>query len=122
MVHDKPQVNTIYIFCGNQAYHEKWTKEWPKVAGVYTHITQICEALKQATQDCDHNSISITFAKKTDGATNANRDTLDSSFMYTQILKEILLTIDFDEGHIKEFLTYCRQQFADNDVELKTST
>ncbi len=61
MVHDKPQVNTIYIFCGNKGYHEKWAKEWPKVAGVYTDITPICEALKQAAQDCDHNSVSITF-------------------------------------------------------------
>jgi tetratricopeptide (TPR) repeat protein len=119
MVHDKPQVNAIYIFCGNKGHHEKWAKEWRKVAGVYTDITPICEALKQATQDCDHNSIPITFAKKTDGATGPNHDTLDSSFMYTQILKEILLTIDFDQGHIKEFLKYCRKHFAGNDAELK---
>jgi tetratricopeptide (TPR) repeat protein len=119
MVHDKPQVSNIYIFCGNKGHHEKWAKEWPKVAGVYTDITPICEALKQATQDCDHNSISITFAKKTEGATGPNHDTLDSSFMYTQILKEILLTIDFDQGHFKEFLTYCREQFAGNYAELE---
>jgi tetratricopeptide (TPR) repeat protein len=119
IVHDKPQVNTIYIFCGNKGHHEKWAKEWPKVAGVYTDIKPICEALKQVTQDCDHNSISITFAKKTDGATGSNHDTLDSSFMYTQILKEILLTIDFDQGHFKEFLTYCREQFDGNHTELE---
>jgi hypothetical protein len=41
MVHDEPQVNTIYIFCGNKGYHEKCAKEWPKVAGVYTDITPI---------------------------------------------------------------------------------
>jgi Tfp pilus assembly protein PilF len=39
--------------------------------------------------------------------------------MYTQILKEILLTIDFDQGHIKEFLMYCREQFAGNYAELE---
>src|ERR1700721_1750421 len=33
MVHGKPQVNTIYIFCGNKAQHEKWAKEWPKIKG-----------------------------------------------------------------------------------------
>jgi tetratricopeptide (TPR) repeat protein len=118
-VHEKPQISAIYILCGNKARHEKWTKEWKKVAGVYTDITPICEALKQTTQDCDHNSISITFAKKTDGATGPNHDTLDSSFMYTQILKEILLTIDFDQGHFKEFLRYCREQFDGNDTELE---
>jgi tetratricopeptide (TPR) repeat protein len=117
VVHNKPQVSTICIFCGNKARHEKWAKEWPKVKGVYTDIIPICEALKQAAQECDHNSVSISFAKTTDGASKESLDTLDSSFMYTQILKEILLTIDFKQEHIDEFLTYCREQFADNNAE-----
>ena len=119
VVHDKPQVNTIYIFCNNKARHEKWAKEWTKVAGVYTDIVPICAALKQATQDFDHNSISISFAPKTDGAENENRDTLDCSFMYTQILKEILLTIDFEQVHFKNFLTFCRERLVGNAKELQ---
>jgi tetratricopeptide (TPR) repeat protein len=70
-------------------------------------------------QDCDQNAVSISFAKTIDEATNSNVDTLDPSFMYTQILKEILLTIDFDQTHIKEFATYCREQFDGNYAELK---
>jgi tetratricopeptide (TPR) repeat protein len=38
--------------------------------------------------------------------------------MYTQILKEILLTIDFEQKHIDEFLRYCREKLADNKIEL----
>jgi tetratricopeptide (TPR) repeat protein len=119
IVQDISQVNCVYIFSKNNVQYEKWAKEWPKVAGVYTDITPICEALRQDTQDCDYNTVSISFAKKTDGAAHHNLDTLDSSFMYTQILKEILLTIDFNQGHIKEFLMYCRKQFDGNDAELK---
>ncbi len=119
VVHDKPQVSTIYIFCSNKARHEKWAKEWPKIQGVYTDITHICEALKQTAQDCDQNSVSISFVKSTDGASNEKLDQLDQSFMYTQILKEILLTIDFEQSHINEFLTYCRKQFVGNTIELK---
>jgi tetratricopeptide (TPR) repeat protein len=119
MLHDKPQVSKIYIFCGNKARHEQWTKKWPKVEGVYTDITPICEALKQDVHNCDQNSISMSFVKTADGASNQNLDTLDQSFMYTQILKEILLTINFEQGHINEFLTYCREQFAGNSIELK---
>jgi Tfp pilus assembly protein PilF len=119
LVHDKPQLSSIYIFCGNKARHEKWAKEWPKVQGVYTDIIPICEALKQAAQDCDQNLVSISFVKSTDGALNQNLDQLDQSFMYTQILKEILLTIDFERTHINEFLTYCREQFVGNTTELK---
>jgi tetratricopeptide (TPR) repeat protein len=109
------QVSCVYIFSENNVLYEKW----PKVSGAYTDITPICKALKQAAQDCEHNSISISFVKKTYGTTGPNHDTLDSSFMYTQILKEILLTIDFNERHIKEFLIYCREQLAGNDAELK---
>jgi tetratricopeptide (TPR) repeat protein len=89
------------------------------VKGVYTDITPICEALKKAAQDCDHNSVSISFVKTTDGISNRNLDQLDQSFMYTQILKEILLTIDFEQEHINEFLTYCREEFLGNITELK---
>jgi hypothetical protein len=39
--------------------------------------------------------------------------------MYTQILKEILLTIDFEPVHFKKFFTYCREQLVGNTVELK---
>ncbi len=39
--------------------------------------------------------------------------------MYTQILKEILLTIDFDQGHFNDFLAYCREQFIRNSKELE---
>jgi hypothetical protein len=39
--------------------------------------------------------------------------------MCTQILKEILLTIQFDEGHIKEFIDHCRAVFDENERELE---
>ena len=40
--------------------------------------------------------------------------------MYTQMLKEILLTLDFDQGHFKDFIRYCHKRFADNThVELR---
>jgi hypothetical protein len=107
IAHDIPQVVSIYIICSNNARYEQWVKQWPKIKGVFADITPICEALKQATQDC----VSISFVKTTDG--------MDSSFMYTQILKEILLTIDFESVHFKEFIMYCREQLAGNTTELK---
>jgi hypothetical protein len=39
--------------------------------------------------------------------------------MYTRLLKEILLMIDFEAEYINEFVTYCREQFLDNNDELK---
>ncbi|CAF3489926.1 unnamed protein product [Adineta steineri] len=113
-VHDMSQVGTIFIFCNNSECHKQWTKEWPKIKGVFTDITSICEALKQTARQCEQNAISISFV-----ASNKKLDQLDPSFMYTQILKEILLTIDFEDEHIKEFITYCREAFVENERKLQ---
>ncbi|CAF1017973.1 unnamed protein product [Adineta steineri] len=113
-VHDMSQVDTIFIFSNNQESDEQWTKEWPKIKGVFTDMTSICGALKQATQQCEQNAISISFM-----APNKKLHQLDPSFMYTQILKEILLTIDFEDRHFEEFITHCRESFAENQYELK---
>ncbi len=118
LIHDMAKINHFYIFCNDEVRHEQWPKAWSKVQGVYTDITSICEALKQVAQECDHNSVSISFVPTADEASKVNLDTLDSSFMYTQLLKEILLTIDFEQVHINEFLTYYRKQFADNTAQL----
>jgi len=39
--------------------------------------------------------------------------------MYTQILKEILLTIKFEPKHLTEYIDYCRDAFAQNEVEFE---
>jgi hypothetical protein len=89
------------------------------VKGVFIDITPINEAVKRATQCCDQNMVSINFINSSDEHSNQNLDKLDQSFMYTQILKEILLTIHFEQKHIDEFITYCREQFADNSTGLR---
>ncbi|CAF1276520.1 unnamed protein product [Adineta steineri] len=112
-VHDMSQVDTIFIFCNNQECHKQWATEWPKIKGVFTDITSICEALKQTAHQCEQNAISISFV-----ASNKKLDQLDPSFMYTQIFKEILITIDFKNRHFEEFITYCRDTFLENEYEL----
>ncbi|CAF1466155.1 unnamed protein product [Adineta steineri] len=77
-------------------------------------MSSICEALRQAAHQCEQNTIAISFV-----ASNKKLDQLDPSFMYTQILKEIFLTIDFEDKHIKEFITYCRDVYDNDEHELR---
>jgi tetratricopeptide (TPR) repeat protein len=118
-VHNMSQVDSIFIFCGNRKRHEQWAKEWPKIKGVFTEITPICEALKQASLHCEQNAISISFVSTSGNATSTNLDRLDPMFIYTQIIKEILLTITFEQKHINEFIDYCNDVFDNNEKELK---
>jgi tetratricopeptide (TPR) repeat protein len=115
IIQDNRQVFYIYIFPGNEDQH----KQWPKVKGVYKDVTSICEAITLAIQESDRNSISISYVDTSHRISRTNLDELDQSFMYTQILKGILLTIDFKPKHISDFIEYYREQVADNDVELR---
>ncbi|CAF1337611.1 unnamed protein product [Adineta steineri] len=89
-------------------------RRMPKIKGVFTDITSICETLKPAAHQCEQNATSISFV-----ASNKKLDQLDPSFMHSQILKEILLTITFEDKHFKEFTTYCRDVYEDDENELK---
>ncbi|CAF0871682.1 unnamed protein product [Adineta steineri] len=113
-VHNMCQIDSIFIFCGNRKFHEQWTTDWPKIKGVFTHITSICEALKEVALQCEQNAIPMSFME-----TNKKLHQLDPSFMYTQILKEILLTIKFNQNHIQDYLNYCRDAFEGNKEEIK---
>ena len=120
VIHDKSQVDRIYIFCGNKTYHEKWAKDWRKIKGVFSNIEPICKALRSGTEEYDYNNITMNFVRR-ELASNCDEDNtaLDCSFMYTQILKEILVTIEFTNEHITSFLSYCREHFAGNKANLE---
>ena len=118
-VHDMSQVDSIFIFCGNKKYHEQWAKEWPKIKGVFTEVGPICEALKKAAEQCEQNSMAISIVATSGDLSKKNLNQLEPSFMYTQILKEILLSINFEQKHINEYIEYCREALANNEGELK---
>ena len=118
-VHNMFQVDSIFIFCSNKNYHEEWAKDWSKVKGVFDEIGPICEVLKQVAQQCEQNAISISIMRYGSNNVEKSGDRLDPSFMYTQIMKEILLTITFKQKHINEFIEYCRETLANNVEQLK---
>lgn len=119
IIHSMSQVDSIFIFCRNKEYHEVWANRWSKIKGVFTEITPICDALKRAARQCEHNAISMSFITTNTDVATKNLNQLDSSFMYTQIFKEILLTIQFEEEHFKEFIEHCREKLVGNVDELK---
>ena len=111
-------MNSVYLFCETILQSEKYLNKCPNVSNVYTDMTNLCETLKQATEYYNNNTSSISFANTVEtGKQSAN--TLKSSFMYTQMLKNIILTIDFDNGHFKDFLAFCRKVLVGNSRELQ---
>jgi hypothetical protein len=61
IVQDILHVISIYIFCGNNAGHEQWAKQSPKLKGVFADIIPTCEALKQTVKDCGQIAVALSF-------------------------------------------------------------
>lgn len=120
-VHGMSKIDSIFIFCRNTTWHEGWAKDWAKIRGVFNNILSICEGIRVAAQQCDQDAMSMSFmSTSTDGAaTNENLDKLNPSFMYTQIAKEILLTIEFKDQHFNEFIVFCREKMVRDGIELR---
>jgi tetratricopeptide (TPR) repeat protein len=111
-VHHISQLDSVFIFCTTTKCYEQWTKDWSKIKGMYTEIEPIYQAVEAIIHQCEENAIPISFipTSDSDSASNKSLDQLDCSFMYTHILKEILLTITFEEQHFNEFIEFCRKE------------
>ena len=117
-IHDMVQVRAIYIFSGNKELHESWVNRWSKIEGVFTAIKPLCESLKKAVRECDHDTISMSFLskQKTVAATSDQNklDELPPSFMYSALFKEIALETDEDDNEsINNLIAHCLKKKKD---------
>jgi hypothetical protein len=112
------KLDSIYIFCWDKVKHEQWTNRdhHHKIIGVFTDIREICDQLKEDIKHCQHESTSIqTLSSQTLKVVNH----LDASFMYSQLFKEILLSMEHNGTEAKDkFVDFCRIHYAENSAEL----
>ncbi|CAF1553179.1 unnamed protein product, partial [Adineta steineri] len=118
-IHGMPQLDAIYIFCGNKSRHQGWTPNWKKVKGVHTNIKEICQALQSAVKQFDKDTIAVSFVTINEMASTDKLNRLEPTFMYTQLFKEVLLDIKYDRTAIKDLTACCREDFSGNSSELQ---
>ena len=122
LLHQIPQLSAIFILSDDKSnYEQTMMKNWRKVEGIFTEITDISESIKRLLRlyDEDNTPFSCITAEN---AESANLDQLPPSFMYTQLIKEIILDLEYNEQSIKDFVTYFNQHHAYYDIDLKSVT
>ncbi|CAF1260068.1 unnamed protein product [Adineta steineri] len=118
-IHDMSQLDAIYIFCDNIATQQEWSQNWTKIKGVHTSIKEICQALQLSVKQCDQDSIAISFLPVNEMASIENLNQLEPTFIYTQLLKEILLDIQYSPKAMQNLVACCREVFTGNLIELQ---
>ena len=111
-IHHLSNIDSVYVFCSNKAKHEQWAGDWAKIAGVFNKIDQLCKKLKQDAELLDRTTIPISI-------TTSDLSHIEPSFMYTQLIKEILLEMDYDDKAMGELITTCRQAYQDSKEDLR---
>ncbi|CAF0921532.1 unnamed protein product [Adineta steineri] len=105
-IHELISIDSIYIFCCNTNHHELWSNKYSKSKGkVFSEIFQLCQKLKQDIQHSQNNLIPIQIINNEEQLNH-----LEPNFMYSQLLKETLINIEYDENAKKDFIQFSRSQ------------
>ena len=118
-IHSMVQVDTIYIWAGDQPPSKPWCDQWSKIKHDYTRIEPICMALQQSTKQCDRDSTPMSFVGLTTSGSTPNLNELEPSFMYTQLLKNALLDMVHEPQALQDLVKYCRETKAESPSDLK---
>jgi tetratricopeptide (TPR) repeat protein len=113
------QLASIYVLCGDRSKHQRWASNYKKVRGVFIEIVALCDQLKIDVR-LSENALTSMSIVSSPSTTDLNQ--LDSSFMYSQLLKEILLEHEPDPEEKKQLVDFCRLHYAKNDAELAVIT
>ena len=118
-----PQVEAIYIFCGDPARHQSWTSKWPKIRGIYNCIEPICQALQAAVKQSNEDLTPISFVSQheeegTEKESSIDLNRLEPSFMYTTLFKRILLNMNHELHERQVFVKVCRTHYTDSVTQL----
>ncbi|CAF1415300.1 unnamed protein product [Adineta ricciae] len=108
-IHEISQLHSIFIFGNSITCDDEWKKAWSKVKGIFTEVTVLCHELQQLTRQHHQSDIPISFVTP-----GEKSNKLDPTFMYTQIMKDMMLTIEYNEEHLSEYCNYCCDTVADN--------
>ncbi|CAF3358155.1 unnamed protein product [Rotaria socialis] len=101
----------------NQSDYERLAQQCNKVKGNFTCIESLCDALKK---DVHHFEKDLTPISTITFSSINNMNELEPSFMYSQLLKEILLEREYEDKDKTDFVQFCRLFYDNNRHELPT--
>ena len=108
ILHKFEQVCAIYVMPTHQA---SWTDQYWKIdVDAITDVDSLCYRLKAARERMERDRTSISFLS------DLSNDFIDPTFMYTQLLRDSLLEMQFGDEDMKKFADFCRKLYKGNSV------
>lgn len=109
LIYQAQQLQVIYILSSETNKYKQWAKEYLEECGVYSDIRSICRQLKQNMIQLSNELMPIKLM-----TSNLDDNELPASFMYSQILRDILLQMNDRFTAKQEMMDFCRKRYAGN--------
>ena len=117
LIHDFSQIQTIYLFSELKSKDQQWSEDLKKVKGIFNQTQSICDSLKRDIRQTRASLMPISIMNNFSSSVSLNE--LDQSFMYTQLLKDILLKMEDNKETKGKLVEYCRLQYNGSRLSLK---
>ncbi|CAF0789408.1 unnamed protein product [Adineta ricciae] len=112
-IHSDKRIASIYLFFSSKTTDNQWAKDYSKIKGIVSDIRLIPSRIQQ---ERNRDPIALSFVSSTD-IISSGENRQDPSFMYFQLLKEVLThnyLLESDQQSKEEMLAYCREVKAHN--------
>ncbi|CAF1278660.1 unnamed protein product [Adineta steineri] len=118
-IHHLRQVISIYVYCMDKAGNEKWTRNYKKIKAVVTDLDELVSRIKadHKIQKMVEEPLSINIFTKGGGAGSSTTG-LNGEFVFSQILIDFLIQLQYTENDKKELIDLCKKQYKGNNDEL----
>ena len=117
LIHDYEQIDSIYIFSTKiLSDDQSWIKDFRKIKDIFQNMKLMPNRFLEDTKEKEDQSIAISILSSSDvNSSDVNRQ--DPSFMYFQLIKDILLNDCLSESEElakQEMINYCRKIYIDD--------
>ncbi|CAM4832689.1 unnamed protein product [Rotaria magnacalcarata] len=114
-VHTKEHIHAIYIFCMDEDHFKGLIGKYSKLRGVYNHNVRLILDVQKDISIYQKQSMKFHSLSK-DEQESLITLTLDSTlFLWSYLLKEILINTDTTNDAKEIMLAYCHSQYESND-------
>ncbi|UJR18513.1 hypothetical protein I4U23_005420 [Adineta vaga] len=118
-IHDLKQIELIYIFPAETINNSEYEK-WSKVVGIFINKETL---LRKLTKDIElrmkNSLISISiFSINSTIEEKSTREKYEASFLWFQLVLEVLLHLPQNNRGMSEMLNECRLQYANNQSQI----
>jgi tetratricopeptide (TPR) repeat protein len=115
---DLSPIYSIYVLQNDNGIYNLDITRSIKVKGLFHSINDICKSLKQDVKQCDDELPPISIISSYE-CSKHDLNELPPLFMYSQILKEILLNMDHHENAKEELVHFWYESYHDNEPQIR---